>query len=219
MMNNSRMKKWVRNHRSVLAATLLCSILYGIIFAAVMNMHDGHIDNPFNPDTYEFIHPQLPSLPVVNPDKIVVPDSDVIHIGDMLDGVSVPDDMFEIKFSRVVDETYDGVARRADLGLDKYIAVTVTMKYIGEKDGMFGEYIPLMTVFDEESSAFCNVIIREDNEWEELDTEIRSTYNFEPGKTYDVIFYCDRSKFMSNIGIYFFSTSRQFTSLNVVRGE
>lgn len=218
-MGKQNAATWLKNHRAVLIVTMISVILYGCIVAYVLCMNDGHIDDPFNPDTYDFLDAPLPPLPVVNPDKVPVPDAGAIYIGDMLDKISIPDALFEVKFSRVVDETFDGQARKAGLGMDRYIAVVATMKYVGEEDGMQGEYVPMCTVFDDENSKACDLKIRKDNEWVDLPWVVRNKYDFEVGKTYDVIFYCDRSEFMGNVGIRFYSTDRQMTSINLLRGE
>lgn len=220
-MSQSKTRKWLNDHKAVLITILVCSILYSAIFVGVMNMHDGHIDNPFNPETYDFLDVRLPSLPVVQPDKVPVENPDeTIYLGTMLDDIIIEDEFFDIKLSRVIDETYDGVARKADLGLDRYFALVMTVKCKVEPEELREHYFPRAMITDFENSIFCDVVMRKDNEWSEVNICKRMFLDMEKDKTYDVIFYCDRSAYMGNVHLIFESTdSLNMTHINIVRGE
>lgn len=221
-MSQSKMRKWLNDHKAVLITILICSILYSAIFVGVMNMHDGHIDNPFNPETYDFLDVRLPSLPVVQPDKVPVENPDeTIYLGTMLDDIVIEDEFFDIKLSRVIDETYDGVAWKADLGLDKYFALVMTMKYKGEDGAVNGHVFPCAIILDGDGEyKACDAVIRHENEWSVINQNRCISYDYKNGETYDVIFYCDRSKFMGNIAVLFSNVDRkESTCINIVRGE
>lgn len=204
-MNPARRNWFLRNKFVIITGAVLLA-LYVFICMSVYTYH-------------EIVVKQSEStIPTLNMPVLTVPDADeTIRIGTKLD-IEVADPRFEVKLSRVVDETIESIAQSAVRDVDRYIALVATAKYTGEPGDMRGNMFVQARLTDFNAYDCMRCMVREDGGWKEISWRERCTYEFEKGKTYDIVYFVGRADYPGDVVLNVFNTDSECTTIHVQRG-